>query len=317
VKRGLTIVLKREVYSFSLTIVGIFLIGSLPYLFFNYDVLLKTLVLIDTKKLDNADFLYDTFTLNLSSYFHHILQTIVSLKDVWDYEYYSRGAHFPLFPELLRLFGRSSLFLISSIILGTLTGVIIVFLTMLLRYRYRKNVKRVLLIIESLPDIFVILLMQQLIIWLYKRTHILFLNIVDVYQDPAYVLPVICLSVLPAVYITKYLLLTFEDEEKRDYVEFAKSKGISVSRIILIHIARNSIITFFNHFKSIFWFALSNLLMLEIIFDLPGFTTFVQANVVRNPEIITYTLLMVFLPFYLFFITSQMFIKKYTGTKEV
>lgn len=289
---------KREIYSFSLTILGIFLIGSLPYLLFNYDRLLKILVLIDQQKIDNANFLYDNFTLNFSSYLHHIVHTLTNMTNLGNLEYYEKGAYLPLFPEFLHLYLKSFLFLVSALALGILAGILIVYLTMLLGGRSKKGIKSILLVVESLPDIFVILLFQLLIMWFFKHTNLRLLNIYSSYGDPAYALPIICLSVLPAVYITKYLLLTFEDEEKKDYVVFARSKGISFSAIIISHIFKNSIITFFNHFKSIFWFALSNLLMLEFIFNLRGFTTFVQSIAIRNPDIITYSLLMVFIPFY-------------------
>ncbi|MGA9290829.1 MAG: ABC transporter permease subunit, partial [Anaerobacillus sp.] len=88
-------------------------------------------------------------------------------------------------------------------------------------------------------------------------------------------------------------------------VALARGKGLSRWRILLVHIFRNSILTLFNHMKGIILFALSNLLMLEIIFDVHGFMTFIYENGVLNPEIVTVALYMVFIPSFILYTASQ------------
>ncbi|WP_171016792.1 ABC transporter permease subunit [Pseudalkalibacillus caeni] len=297
--------LLQTIVSFVLTSFGILLIGSLPYLFFNMKGQIAVLKLIDEKKLNNTVGLYDSLVLNYKEYFLHIAHTVESIFSGGFIEYYARGSEHTLFPEFFGIYLHSMLYLTVALIIGLFTAVMLTVFTMYLSPGKRRIPKAIIFLVESLPDIFIILLIQLLIIWIYKKTEILLLNITSGFDEEAIVLPIMVLAILPAVYIHKHLLLSFEEEEKRPYVELALGKGLKRTTILVKHILRNSIITLFNHFKSIFWFALANLLMLEIIFDMPGFMTFIYENGVVNPELLTYGLFMVFIPFFIFFTTGK------------
>jgi peptide/nickel transport system permease protein len=298
-------------FQFLLTSIGILLIGSLPYLFFNMKSQLNVLKMIDNDSLNNTSFLYDTIVLNFDAYFHHIIHTVNVILTGDTIEYYVRGRELPLFPEFMDVYLTSMLYLVISIVLALILGILLTLLTMLLPSHKRSLPKAILFIIESLPDIFVILIAQLGIIWIYQKTNFLLFNISSGFDENAIVLPILVLSLLPAIYIYKYLLLSFEEEEKLLYVELARGKGLKRTRILVLHIFRNSILTFFNHFKGVFLFAIANLLMLEIIFDIKGFMTFIFENGVLNPEILTMGLFMVFIPSFLMFTTGKVTLEHY------
>lgn len=295
---------------FLLTVIGILLLGSLPYLFFDIEAQLPILKMIETGSLKNTHFLYDKMTINFGEYFHQIYSTIISLGHLSEIEYYSRGAYFVLFPDFLNKYVFSMLQLSTALIIGLFMSILITYFIMMIPSRMNKIAKFVLFIFESLPDLFVVILFQLAVILIYKKTDWLLFNITNSYGDPAYAFPIIVLSFLPTVYITKYLLLAFEEEKGRLYVELARGKGLRRSRILLIHILRNATITLFNNFKTIFWFALSNLLMLEVVFNVKGFTNFILQNAVINPHIMTIGLLMVFIPFFFIFTIGNLVIRK-------
>ncbi|MCA0982917.1 ABC transporter permease subunit [Halobacillus yeomjeoni] len=297
---------KRETFlHFLLTSISILLIGSLPYLLFNMKAQVEVLKMIHMKTLDNTLFLYDTIVFNFQEYTLHIYQTIKLLFTGGDAEYYYRGVYRPIFPELWELFLKSMTYMILGLFFGLLLALVMTFLVMYFSRKYRALPKIILFFLESLPDIFIILIIQISIIWTYKKTGLLVFDITSTADGDPVVVPIFILSLLPAIYMNKLLLLAFEEEESRQYVEFAFSKGFSKSYILIIHILRNSILTFFNHFRSIFTFLLANLLMLEIIFNINGFMTFVYKHSVLNPEILTISLFMVFIPFFLIFTIVQ------------
>jgi ABC-type dipeptide/oligopeptide/nickel transport system permease component len=188
-------------------------------------------------------------------------------------------------------------YLITALVFGVFSTILITYLIMMIPFKNRKPVKLAMFTFESFPDIFVILICQLAIIWIYQYTGVAVFNIADTYGDRAFVMPVLVLSFLPTIYMVKYLLIRMEEEETALYVELAKGKGLSKSTILLKHVFRNAIFTLIHQFKSIFWFSLSNLLMLEIIFAIDGFMTFIVDHIVRNPEIMTISLLLVFLPY--------------------
>lgn len=294
--------LKRLTIQFLLTSISIFLISSLPYLFFNIKAQIDILKMIEMKTLDNTLFLYDTIMLNFQEYFSHIFTNFKQIVTGQVTDYYARGREFPLFPEMRELFAKSMAYLVIGILLGLLLAVFSTLFIMSLSYKFRALPKMILFILESLPDIFIILVFQLFVIWTYKNTGLLAFNIVSGFnQEPPFILPIIILSLLPAIYMTKHLLLSFEHEEKMLYVQFAYSKGLNKWSVLLTHIFRNSVLSFFYHFKSIFTFALANLLMLEIIFDIDGFMTFIFEHSVLNPEILTISLFLFFIPFFIIF----------------
>ncbi|MCA0987069.1 ABC transporter permease subunit [Guptibacillus algicola] len=300
----------KTALQFLLTSIGIFLIGSLPYLLFNMKSQLEVLKMIERNELNNTLFLSDNIVTNVDAYFANIIDTIGIIFSGNATQYYASGGQWPLFPKFWEAYIQSMQYLVVSLFVALVFAILLTILTMLLPSNKRGIPKAFLFIMESLPDIFIILITQIAIIWIYKKTEILLFNITSGFGEQAILLPVLVLSLLPALYIYKYLLLSFEDEEKLLYVELARGKGLNRSRILLIHIFRNSIFTLFNHFKGIFLFALANLLMLEVIFDISGFMTFIFEHGVLNNEIVTMGLFMIFLPSFLFFTIMQWLLNK-------
>ncbi|MEC3884959.1 ABC transporter permease subunit [Halobacillus sp. HZG1] len=296
---------RKSLIQFILTSISIVLIGSLPYLFFNMKSQVDVLMMIEKKELNNTLFLQDTIVFNVQEYGLHMWNTVKRMTTGGMGEYYESGRYYSLFPELLELFTKSMMYLILGLILGLAVAVVMTILIMSLSSKVRKFPKMILFVLESLPDIFIILILQLLIIWIYKKTDLLLFNITSTLDGEPVLLPILVLSLLPGIYVTKYLLLAFEYEEKQPYVKLALSKGLSKWTILFVHMFRNSVLTLFNHFKSIFTFALANLLMLEIIFDIEGFMTFIYKNSVLNPEILTISLFLVFVPFFIVFTIIQ------------
>jgi peptide/nickel transport system permease protein len=170
----------------------------------------------------------------------------------------------------------------------------------------RKWSSAFLFVFESLPDIFLIFLMQYFIIITFKKTGLLLFNIVDSYNDPAFMMPVLCLSALPTVFLTKNLLNSFKDEEKQLYVELALGKGMTKTYVLVVHILRNALLSLFRHFKTIFWFTLSNLFILEIMFNIRGVMKFVTLFSPMTPDLTLYVLILFVFPYLLFYFLFQL-----------
>ena len=304
---------RRSAAQFLLTSLGILLIGSLPYLFFNMKSQLEILEMIDQKNLSNTLFLYDTIVFNVNAYVHQLIHTIEYLFNGNMLEYYTRGRNLPLFPTLWDAYSLSMSYLVASLIVSVGAGILLTIMTMVLPKQTRAYIKGLFFIVESLPDIFVILLAQLGVIWIYKQTDLLLFNVTSGFNDQAIFLPIFILSLLPSVYIYKYLLLSFEEEENQLYVELAKGKGINRYRILMDHMFRNAMVSLFNHFKGVFLFALANLLMLELIFEMNGIMKFIYKYGAVNTEMVTLSLYMIFLPAFVLFTSIEWFIERWTA----
>lgn len=108
----------RSVSQFLHTSLGILLIGSLPYLFFNMKSQLEVLEMIDQKALSIMLFLYDTIVFNVDAYLNQLVHTIKVLFNGNMLDYYTRGRNVPLFPDLWHAYILSMSFLVGSLIIS-------------------------------------------------------------------------------------------------------------------------------------------------------------------------------------------------------
>ncbi|MFC0272392.1 ABC transporter permease subunit [Metabacillus herbersteinensis] len=134
-------------------------------------------------------------------------------------------------------------------------------MTMLLPQKFRERIKFAIFLLESLPDILVIILLQLLIIMIYKKTDILLMKVVAVGDERAYLLPIICLALLPTIQLYRLCLHLFEEEFTKDYVLLTRAKGLKHSFILVVHILRNTVISMFLDSKKTIWYMLSALVV--------------------------------------------------------
>jgi peptide/nickel transport system permease protein len=280
---------------FLLTIIGIILIGSVPFLIFNP---------IEGK-----------VTFDLIAYSKGIYETVGKIIHFNEITYKLEGTDRALFPNMLDPYFYSLKIIFFAFLISIFIATLITYILMLISSFKRKTTERLIFILESLPDIFVIALVQMFIVWFYQQTEILLFNVASVYGQYAYALPIFCLTILPTIHLLKIMVLLFQDEIDKPYVELAKGKGLSKSFILLVHILRNSLISFFYNSKTIFWFMLSNLLIIEYIFNIYGFSYFLLSFARQSPEILTIGIIMMFIPFFVFFTFGQAFIEKVTNGK--
>ncbi|HEU5139618.1 MAG TPA: ABC transporter permease subunit [Bacillales bacterium] len=297
---------------FLTTAFGIFMIGALPYLFFdNMEAakinikLLRTGVIKDTSFLGGFDGGF-----YIGSYFSHIVASVTEIIHPANLTYFSLAGPVPIFPKILDAYLYSMEIFIVGLCGGLFAALMLTYFLMLAGRRVRKTAQSFLYFIESLPDIFVILLLQTLIVWIYDSTGILFFDIISVEFNRAYGLPMLCLAVIPMVFLSKYLMVVFEEEEAQRYVELARGMGLAKSTIILVNMFRNVLISLFLQSKTMFWVALSNLLVLEIIFGMHGLFRFIWKHAPMNPEIMTVGMLMIFIPYFILFTTGQFLLER-------
>lgn len=218
-----------------------------------------------------------------------------------------------LFPDFFVPYGYSLLLIfgafLASILLSTILSTIFIF--------FKRNVisgfKGLLFVLESLPDIFVILTLQFFLVLIYQKTGVLLMKFVQFGTDRIYILPILVMSILPTVYFTKIMLVNLEEELGELYIDLAKSKGLSQPAIIFVHVLRNTLISAFYHSKSIIWMLVSNLFMVEYFYNMDGVTWFILNY--YKPIILTVGLILLFLPIFLFQTVLQVLIERFTGHK--
>lgn len=249
--------------------------------------------------------------LNLQFFITNIIDIIKSIihpnKMVTDDMY-------PVFPSFWNYYFYSVIIFISSLLLAILASLILSILTFLLPQGIFKRIIGFTSFLESTPDIFIIYVIQFCVIWIFKNTGILLFPIAGAFE-PAYFLPIITLSILPTILFYRITLLMVNEEEKKSYVSFARSKGLNLSSVFYKHVLRNVLLSVANHSKSIIWIMLSNLVMFERLFNVYGITYYIFAN--AKMDIIAISLIMLYIPIFILLLALKIFLGKFTGNKVV
>lgn len=222
-----------------------------------------------------------------------------------------------IYKEATRLFtlthipyvGRSSLFSIifplyfdSMRILGLgliLAGVIALLNSYIALVFFRKKInliKRLLELLESIPDLILILLLQMLVIFIYKKTGIKIAQVVTV-REKTILLPVISMAVPISFYITKVFIHYIEEELEKNYIVLAKSKGFSFLYILNKHVLRNIMEGMFGTSKTVIWSMLSTLLVVDYLFNMNGLLSMMRTN----PDAFIVGCMMIFIPFFILY----------------
>jgi peptide/nickel transport system permease protein len=257
-----------------------------------------------------------SFTLNWSGYFTSRVDVVNGLIYIQDVTYSTDdGATRALLPYLSGVVTYSLIVLVGAILMALLVAGLITFITMLLPDTWKRKLKVFTFILESIPDILVIISFQVAIVWIYKSTGWLVFDVAALPGEPIYLLPIICLSVLPMIQYYKVMVSIVEGELEKQYVELAKAKGVRLRKILVVHVLRNSLASLLNYSKTVIWFMLSNLLILEYIFNINGIMRFLLDYL--NPIIFALSLLAIFIPIFLLFALGQWLLERFTNEKVV
>lgn len=189
--------------------------------------------------------------------------------------------------------------LILALVVAIICAITGTFLTMLFPVKLRQKIKLVFYFLESIPDILIIMLVQLLVIYIYQHTGTLISKVAVVGDQRIYWLPVFCLMILPMIQLYRLSMLTFETEERAMYVEFARSLGFTKLFILFVHMFRNAMISVFFQSKKTMWFMLSNLFILERMFNIPGIMNLLFQNF--SNMLLLVTIFSFFIPIYIFY----------------
>ncbi|AYC28768.1 ABC transporter permease subunit [Paenisporosarcina cavernae] len=215
----------------------------------------------------------------------------------------------PFFPKIYEYIEYSLQLLFLAMIFSIIVALTATIGTMLLSEKARSRVKIVSYFFESLPDILIILLAQITVVLIYKQTGHLVSKIAVLGDERIYWLPILCLMILPTIQLYRLSMLTFEAEERAMYVELARSLGFTKTFVLLRHVFRNAIISVFFQSKKTMWFMLSNLFVLELMFNIPGIMYFLSERL--SSELFFVTILSFFLPvFFLYSFGEWYFIRR-------
>lgn len=223
------------------------------------------------------------------------------------------GKEYTIFLQFWDHYFYSLVIFLSAFLLALGMGVLLAYFTTYLPEKRFNSVSKTVSLLESLPDLFIIIVIQFGVLFYFKQTGTLLFPVASTGQNKSYVLPVLALALIPSLMVYKVILFLVRDELGKSYVNLAKSKGITKSTLFFRHILRNITPSIFSHSKSILLLLLSSMVIFEQIFNINGIFTFIITY--PEPNIIAFTLILFYLPIFLLYALVTLIIGKTTGQR--
>ncbi|WP_274362289.1 ABC transporter permease subunit [Paenibacillus thermotolerans] len=133
--------------------------------------------------------------------------------------------------------------------------------------------KRLLELTSVLPDFIVILLLQFTIVVIAQRTGMVLFKVANVSDgQPAIVLPILSMIIIPAVFITRNVALQMRLTLTEDYIANAKARGMGRGYIYFFHALPNVIPFIRADLHKLIGIIMSNLFIVEYFYNVKGVT---------------------------------------------
>lgn len=258
---------------FIISILGIICLGALPKLFYGFE-------------------------LHASRYIQSLKEVFVNLMDISNLQYV-KGKF--LFPQLFVHYKETIIIFLAAFFISLFVAFCIVYVIMSSSPRIQHRIKSFLIFLESIPDILLILVSQILVVWFFKQTGFLPFQIASIGGESIRGLPILCLSIPTTIMFVKMVVLRFENELEKDYVLFAKAKGLGRFYILNRHILRNVLLSTLFFAKTNIFFMLSNLYIIEWIFNTGGIFMFLKSYFGIRVEVFIVSVLLIYIPIFILF----------------
>lgn len=213
---------------------------------------------IDPKS--NIGFVNNEITTNFSGYLT-LKNTILYFKNIFN----SNSANENIAKTVLTSSGRSLILMLSSLILSTAIGI---FRGLYEGYKSkRKNLRSLgTLVVFSIPDVLVVL--TGLLVYVFIAKNFTFLG--DVTFLRKFILPLITLSIIPTIYISRITYITVQDEIKLEYIRNARAKGLPRKKIFTSEILPTIIFKIVDTLPTIITMLFTNMIIVEYLFNYLG-----------------------------------------------
>jgi peptide/nickel transport system permease protein len=173
----------------------------------------------------------------------------------------------------------------------------IAILVLLAPYTISKGLRKSIDFFEAVPDLMIIFFIQFFVITLYKTTGLKFLQLYGVFGEKPYFVPIVTISFLPLFLLTQFLIKIITEEKTKLYTLYGMAKGMSGIRILLVHILRNVYPLMILQLRTIIWVILSNIYLVEYLFNLPGFTRIFEKIIFLGGNIVSLVICLLFFTF--------------------
>ncbi|WP_057772410.1 ABC transporter permease subunit [Cytobacillus dafuensis] len=203
-------------------------------------------------------FSWQEYKNNIVQYLQHVWNE----KSLGD----TRHARLTVEDELKRFFPNSVKIILPAFFLSLILGIG----KGIFDYRHKFNKMNVLgngltWLLQSIPDFFIVISLQWLVIFIFPSVRLFSQS-----NWYGFLIPALLVSIYPMMYVARITSSALSNEDGQYYIQVAKSKGLSMSKVINKHILRNSMKTILTHMTSLMVHILSSLMIVEYLLGYEG-----------------------------------------------
>ncbi|HLO02693.1 MAG TPA: ABC transporter permease subunit [Symbiobacteriaceae bacterium] len=135
--------------------------------------------------------------------------------------------------------------------------------------------------IQGMPDFFLLLLVQWVLIQLLRQTGELFLPVAWVGDETwqHYIVPLFCLTIYPLNGISRVVTTGLQEVWAADFVRTGRAKGLREQVLLWKHAMRNVMVQLLDTLPLLLSLSFANLLILEYLCNIPGLTKLLRYGI--------------------------------------
>ncbi len=207
---------------------------------------------------------------NWSLGFNSIKNYIVGIGTGDSFQYFSGKKELLFWKQIGGYFYMSFKYVAGGAIIGVTVGILI---GIFFAYSQVEWIKRAVEFTGVLPDFVIILLLQLVFVLIFKETGVLVFEVASLSSDePAVVLPLISMIIIPANYMIRNVSLQMKVTLTEDYILNAKARGMGKPYILFFHALPNVLPFVKADLHKLIGILMGNLFIVEYFFNLRGVT---------------------------------------------
>lgn len=241
-----------------------FFTSILPYFF----VVFMLALLANVDPGTNIKIINNGITSNLSGYLT-IKKSVLYLRTMLNPSTHAAHDVGNILEVIYNSSKHSILLISSSLLFSTIVGIL---RGMYEGYKTKKSKISSMgtLILFSIPDVLIVLLGLLGYTLIAKN----FPLIKDMLPINDFILPLLTLSIIPTIYISRITFITIQEELKKDYIQNAKAKGFSRKKILFYELMPAIVFKIVDTMPTIMTMLLSNMIIVEYLFNYHGIVYF-------------------------------------------
>ncbi|WP_165867265.1 ABC transporter permease subunit [Paenibacillus pinisoli] len=208
--------------------------------------------------------------------FQSLKAYIAGLGSGESFTYYS-GKNLHHFWERIGIYFLTSFYYVTAAgILGSAIGIFIGIYFAISKAGWAKSVAD---FIGALPDFVIVLLLQFMIVLIAKETGVVLFEVATLSaDDPAVVLPLLAMIIIPANYMLRNVSMQMKLTLTEDYISNAKAKGMGKLYIIFYHALPNVLPYVKGDLHKLMGIVMGNLFIVEYLFNNKGVSILIFAH---------------------------------------